>query len=223
MALKLKPLLRILRVGSIGDDVIFCKRCLARAGHGSLKGITRVFGPFMRTHVKRFQKQKGLRQDGVVGEVTFNALQRYADDYAWTFYEKRRKKQQTHTPHVVMGQIRLPQYFHSTHPTGGLPGYPAIDVFGKPYTTIGAPENGRVIRLSGKSPSLGGVPGGAYGWTTYIRGDSGATYFITHQAYRSVVLGQRVIRGQKIGAMADCRVAHMPTYLTHTHIGKHGP
>lgn len=217
----LKPLLRVLRYKSFGYDVIFVKRCVARWQGGRVGGHTMLLGPFAVINLKRFQKAHGLLVDGQVGSVTFNALQKYADDFAWTFYEKQRQKQKTQRPPVVMGQVRLPQFFRSTHATGGLPGYPAIDIFGRPGTTTGAPENGRVIRLSGKPPSLGGRPGGAYGWTIYFKGDSGATYFITHFAYRSVVLGQRVVKGQKLGAMQDCRVAGMPTSLTHNHIGKH--
>jgi hypothetical protein len=213
--------LRVIRLGSRGDDVVFMKRALARAGHGKLSGVTPIQGPFGVRHLKNFQKLKGLRVDGQMGPATFKVLLKTADSKALHHLELARKKLTAPKPKPVeMGKVKLPQFFKATHPTGGLPGYPAIDVFGQPYDTVGAPEDMTITRLSGKSPSLGGVPGGAYGWSIYARGASGARYYLTHFAYRSVVTGQKVKKGQKIGGMCPATVARMPMYLTHIHEGK---
>lgn len=213
--------LRVIRLNTRGEDVLFAKRCLAHAGHGGLTSLTQLFGSYAVTHLKNFQKQKGLLGDGQVGPVTFRALLATADSRAlWHLENARRKLTAPPPPAFVKGEILLPQFFRATHQTGGLPGFPAIDVFGKPFTSVGAPEDATVTRLAGKSPSLGGPPGGAYGWTIYLKGVSGSTYFLTHFAYRSVVTGQRVKWGQKIGGICDTKVAHMDTRLSHIHVGK---
>lgn len=73
----------------------------------------------------------------------------------------------------------------STHDTDGLEGFPAVDIFAKPGTPFLAPENGRVVRLSGR----GGTSGQVYGYSIYFIGESGRVYFITHLGYRRAPVG----------------------------------
>lgn len=114
--------------------------------------------------------------------------------------------------------IHLPKTFKPTHPTGGLPGYPAIDVFGRPGELVGAPEAGRVRRISGKSPSKGGIPGAAYGWSFYLDAPSG-DYYLTHFATLRVKVGDVVKRGQVVGTICDSKVSGKPG-TSHIHMGK---
>ena len=101
-----------------------------------------------------------------------------------------------------------------THQTDGLPGYPAIDLFAPAGTPFDAPENGRVVRLSGR----GGVSGNVFGYSVYFQGDSGKTYFITHLAPGGRPRpGTRVRRGQPLG-----RVSRWTSGSSHAHVGIHG-
>jgi phage-related protein/murein DD-endopeptidase MepM/ murein hydrolase activator NlpD len=102
------------------------------------------------------------------------------------------------------GRLQLPATFASTHQTAGLPGYPAIDVFAKPGTTVLSPIDGIVSRLAGQSPARGAYmgPGGPFGWSMYLQG-GGRSYFLTHFGARSVREGQQVQRGQAIGLVGD--------------------
>jgi murein DD-endopeptidase MepM/ murein hydrolase activator NlpD len=102
------------------------------------------------------------------------------------------------------GKLQLPATFASTHQTAGLPGYPAIDVFAKPGTTVLSPIDGVVSRLAGQSPARGAYmgPGGPFGWSMYLQG-GGRSYFLTHFGARSVRAGQQVQRGQAIGLVGD--------------------
>lgn len=112
--------------------------------------------------------------------------------------------------------LQLPATFTSTHETGGLPGYPAVDVFANPGTPVRSPADGVVTKLSGQAGGPGG--GGPYGYSIYIKGDRG-TYFLTHFGSRNVQLGQRVRRGQVIGTVVD-----YPDRADHIHEGFHaGP
>lgn len=114
--------------------------------------------------------------------------------------------------------IVLPRTFKPTHPTGGLDGYPAIDVFGQAGTKIGAPAGGKIRRKSGKSPAQGGRPGGAYGWSLYLAADNGDDYYLTHFAMVTVGPGDRVARGDVIGTICDSAVSGKPN-TSHIHEG----
>ncbi len=106
------------------------------------------------------------------------------------------------------------------HPTAGLGGYPARDYFARPGTAAVAPVNGKVVRLSGHDPSQGPTQGphGPLGYSVYIQGDDGHTYFLTHMGSRNVKPGQRVRSGQKIGTVANYDKYGTPS---HIHMGVH--
>jgi hypothetical protein len=127
----------------------------------------------------------------------------------------------------------IPQGFDVTHggvhQTDGLPGYPAIDFFAKPGTPVIAPENGTIERFSGYDPGRGptrdGVffgtafAGGALGWSIYLKGDSGTTYYLTHLGSRTCAEGQRILAGAKIGTVADY---DRWGRKSHVHVGVNG-
>jgi hypothetical protein len=104
-----------------------------------------------------------------------------------------------------MAFLQLPAAIRPTHQTAGLAGYPAQDIFGTPGEAVLSPVDGIVTRLSGKSPSLGAYQGagGPFGWSAYITGADGRSYFLTHFGSLGVRAGQRVTRGQPIGTVGD--------------------
>lgn len=91
----------------------------------------------------------------------------------------------------------------TTHDTDGLPGYPAYDYMAPAGKSVVAPVGGKVIRISGKDPKAGGAPGGALGYSVYLRGDDGKTYFLTHIDRVRPKVGARVRQGQKIAVVAN--------------------
>ena len=213
-------LLRVLKLGAVGKDVRALKRGLARAGHGMLSAsVNPLMGPFAVRHLTNFQVKQGLVADGKYGEESHARLIQFFDAFARQLYE-----QAGAVPQVVdvqppaSGSLQLPQDFIPTHETAGLPGFPAVDVFANPGTTVLAPEGGVVDRLSGHDPQEGGQPGGAYGFTIFIQAASGR-YFLTHFGSRHVTLGQRVTRGEAIGTVCDSAVSHNPG-TSHIHEGK---
>lgn len=90
-----------------------------------------------------------------------------------------------------------------SHQTSGLPGYPAFDYMAPAGTKVSAPVGGKVVRLSGKDPRLGGAPGGPLGYSVYLQGDNGKRYFMTHIDQLRVRVGQRVRQGEQIAIVAD--------------------
>lgn len=114
--------------------------------------------------------------------------------------------------------IRLPATFKATHQTGGLDGYPAIDVFGLPGETIQAGFTGTVRRISGRPCSQGGVPGGAYGQSLYIRSENGDDRYLTHLNRLLVAVGDKVTVGTNLATLCDSKVSGKPG-TTHVHYG----
>lgn len=90
------------------------------------------------------------------------------------------------------------------HPTSGLPDYPAHDYFAPAGSPALSPVNGTVVKLSGHDPSQGPVDGphGPFGWSVYIRRGR-RTFYLTHLGRRSVRVGERVSRGQRIGTVGN--------------------
>lgn len=104
------------------------------------------------------------------------------------------------------------------HETMGLPGYPARDYFAKAGSTAVAPVSGKVIKLSGHDPRNGPTQGphGPLGWSVYIQGTDGKTYFLTHMGSRTVRVGEKVTAGAKIGTVANYDKYGTPS---HIHMG----
>jgi hypothetical protein len=63
-----KPiLLRWLRRGSTGPNVVYLQKALGINGDG-------IFGPITDARVKQFQREQGLKVDGIVGPITWGRL-----------------------------------------------------------------------------------------------------------------------------------------------------
>ena len=118
-----------------------------------------------------------------------------------------------HVPTVI------PRRFEPTHQTDGLPGYPAIDIFGPWDHLVRLADHGRVRRISGKSPCRGGVPGGAAGYSLYVEADDGSDWFLTHFGVVLVRVGQRVTPSLFLGA--PMRSSDGPAgWSEHIHAGR---
>lgn len=91
------------------------------------------------------------------------------------------------------------------HDTGGLPGYPAHDYMAPSGSPVVAPVGGTIVRFSGHDPAGGPTDGvhGPFGWSEYLQGDDGRSYYLTHLGSRTVRVGDRVRAGQLIGTVGD--------------------
>lgn len=115
--------------------------------------------------------------------------------------------------------IIIPKTFVSDHPTAGLDGYPAIDVFGPHDHLVVLRDYGTVSRISGKSPCRGGKPGGAAGWSIYVDADDGCRWFLTHFGALVVRVGSRITPAMFLGVPLDARDGP-PGWSEHIHAGK---
>ncbi len=72
--------MRVLRFGMRGSDVMEIQALLRKIGYdpGNIDGI---FGRGTEMAVKQFQRNNGLTPDGVIGQNTYNALERYLLGY----------------------------------------------------------------------------------------------------------------------------------------------
>ncbi len=75
------------RIGSRGAGAQMLQLALRRAGYynGAIDGI---FGTVTRDAVIRFQRENGLRADGIVGEKTMTALEPYLRGYSYYIIEQ---------------------------------------------------------------------------------------------------------------------------------------
>ncbi len=109
--------------------------------------------------------------------------------------------------------IRLPMWFKATHQTSGLPNFPAIDVYAPEGTLVYPPEGGILVHKHFIEWDLKKRVGG---YTVYLQGRSGNTYFLTH--FSTVRREGRIYRWQSIGRVAGVPRNYWPT---HIHEGKH--
>ena len=112
-----------------------------------------------------------------------------------------------------MRDIHLPQFFKPSHTTAGLPGFPAVDIFGLAGSYVTAPEDGELVWPHyiewDQTHRVGG-------WTIYYQGDSGDTYFLTH-------FGSTRDRGRyhKGGVLGIVGTVPQAWWQSHIHEGKH--
>lgn len=105
------------------------------------------------------------------------------------------------------------------HQTEGLPGYPAHDYFAPAGSPVAAPITGKIVKLSGHDPAMGPIDGphGPLGWSVYIQGSDGKTYYLTHMGTRDgLKIGQTIKAGQTIGTVANYNKYGTPS---HIHMG----
>ncbi len=189
-----------------GHDVQGVKRALARAGGTNDPPLgSTTYGASAVAAVKRLQREAGLAADGIYGPITHLSLTPSYDDYAYLLY--------TGHPPPSVETLQLPDTFHPTHDTGGLPGFPAIDMFAAPGTRVLAPEDGELQNTHFIAWSLAKRVGG---WTTYLAAPS-AVYFLTHFG-EVLPSGSRVRRGQDIGSVG---VVPHDWWPSHIHEGRH--
>lgn len=143
-------------------------------------------------------------------------------------FQQRLVKRRTDQLHDLVGRVPgarpgwpiVPGTVGGIHETGGLPGYPAHDYFAPAGAPAVAPVDGVIRRFSGHDPSLGAVQGagGPLGWSIYLAGGDGNDYYLTHMGTRTVIEGQHVEQGEKIGTVADY---HSFGRADHIHMGVH--
>jgi murein DD-endopeptidase MepM/ murein hydrolase activator NlpD len=101
--------------------------------------------------------------------------------------------------------IKLLSSIGAEHETAGLPGFPAHDYMARAGTPVVAPVGGTIVRFSGHDPRSGPVDGvhGPFGWSMYLKGTDGRTYYLTHLGSRDVQVGQKVGAGSVLGTIGD--------------------
>ena len=70
----LPELSRSLFVGSSGSDVMAMQKVLLQLGYSVIGSADGEFGPKTKAAIMAFQKDHGIEQDGVVGNITWSAL-----------------------------------------------------------------------------------------------------------------------------------------------------
>ncbi len=110
--------------------------------------------------------------------------------------------------------LRLPKNFIPTHETGGLPNFPAIDVFAKPGTLVFPPESGTLHYPHMIPWNLKARVGGG---TIYLHGKSGAWYFMTHFEFETLRTRPKIQIWHRLG-----KVAAVPNnaWAPHIHEGQ---
>lgn len=110
-----------------------------------------------------------------------------------------------------MSILDLPGQFTPTHNTDGLSGYPAVDVFGKPGSPVGAPAAGTLQDVHFIPWNIAKRIGG---WTAYLVSDTG-TYFLTHLG-SALPSGTKVSGGMPIGTLG---AVPQNAWAAHVHEG----
>ncbi len=111
-------------------------------------------------------------------------------------------------------RLKLLERFVPTHQTGGLGTlFPAIDLFAPPGTRVQVPETCEMVYRHfiewDHTKHVGG-------WTCYLHGMSGNTYFVTH--FETMAPEGTYAAGEIIGKVA--RVPH-DAWASHIHEGRH--
>jgi len=213
-------LTRLLREGTVGDDVYGVRRSVCRAldahdhGHrlaeleGKPPNVKRTFGPYMKISVNDTRKLMGMKQTGVADQAFWAALARggWPDARAielMNSYIDAHPKSSLVFP-VPLGEMG--SVCQGLHETAGLAGSWAIDFCCVANTTIVAVEAGVITKLSGKAPSQDTSDvAGVFGWSIHFRAPTGYRYFLTHLGYRLPTLqaGLHVEAGDTLGRVGD--------------------
>jgi hypothetical protein len=150
---------RTLRRGAYGKDVLGIKYGLRKAGYGRGLIFTKRFGLAMRYNVRRFQRSRGLRVDGLVGLNTYRRLRTFVPPYGcWLLnhYQQGAPKRsqivatalfaREHSSSIHYTQSALRMYGVRNHiRPPGIPRYEDCSSFATwCYWVAGAPDpNGR--------------------------------------------------------------------------------
>lgn len=207
------PLIRVIKLHSVGTDVKAVKMALRAAGESGFNNSA-TFGPYVAMALARYQKRHNLTVDAEYGPQTHVSLWQYFDSTARKLYEHTRPD---HT-------LELPEFFVSTHMTLGLNGYPAIDCFAPAGTRVTTPCAGEIYKHSGHAPSGHLQPSeyhGPYGYSQYLENHRGDKFFMTHFAILETTVGQNVKAGDVIGTVVDFMKATHGDTQNHIHMGKH--
>jgi hypothetical protein len=205
---------RTLRIGDVGPAVEAGKRSVFKylgankAWHELINKpliVRRTFGPFFAIHVKSAQKKAGLPQTGVLGSLTWAALEKAGAIDAYSHYLIR--KDDARYPALV---YPIPighncSVCQGLHPTYGLDGNWAMDWCAVGGTPVVAVEKAKIKKLSGRPPTSGADQLiGIFGWSIHYESLSGYRYFSTHYGEREpLTIGQLVEPGQKIGEIGS--------------------
>ena len=93
------PTRKTIRKGSTGDDVVYLQECLIQLGYDlSPYGADGKFGAKTQAAVISFQRSHGLTPDGVVGPMTWEALEKAVGP------EPVEKKYTVSIPHLTLEQ-----------------------------------------------------------------------------------------------------------------------
>ena len=189
-----------LKLGSTGKPVTAAKMGV---NHWNTKNgnTTPVFGVFFRTLVKQFQTANKIPATGVIGPATWKPLLRHIPPAG--------KKLLPQTPVVPnLGPVvkgGKPVLDHDcTHPTDGIPLYPAFDDAFSQGAAIIAPEDIVVTRPSSSQP----------GQAFYCTGKSGLRYWFGHLD-RTHAAGVTFRKGTSVGRVSPNHVGGGP----HVHVG----
>lgn len=205
---------RTLRGGEQGCDVEGVGRALARAGHmGPLSkfmqkayGVRRTYGSGKEAAVRKLQAKHGAKQDGVYAlrEHKWLVADGGFDAYA------ARLMLDYQSPAVIV--FPMPHGWNVTvnpnglHPTAGINGSWALDFMCAGGTPVCAPEDGWIVRLSGRDPAAGAEQTvGIYGWSLHLETRAGYRYFFTHLGLRNTRLypGMKVEAGDILGHVGN--------------------
>jgi hypothetical protein len=199
-------LTRVLKNGSVGDDVYGVKRSVCRAldahdhGHrltaleADEPAAKRTYGAFFDVLVLDVRALMGLKKVKLVDQTLWNALARggWPDARA---IELMNSYIDAHPVASIVYPVpvgEIANICQGLHQTAGLDGNWAIDFCCTPNTIIVAVEKGVITKLSGRAPSQDTWDNsGVFGYSIHLRTAGGYRYFVTH-------LGSRA-RGMKVG------------------------
>ena len=228
-------LTRVLKDGSVGDDVYGAKRTVCRAldahdhGHrlAALEAddptAKRTFGVFFKRQVNDVRALMAFRLTGVVDQNLWSTLARQGWPDARAI-ELMNSYIDHHPVSSLVFPVPLGQMAsvcQGLHQTAGLAGNWAKDVCCVPNTTVVAVEKATITKLSGKSPSQDTWDtSGTYGWSIHYRTAAGYRYFLTHLGYRlpSLKVGMSVAVGDTLGRVGDQKFRP-----DHLHLGVTSP